>query len=164
MRMATRSLGLMLLLLLASAGGCAKKHPTSFVLDTEQVLTVAQQHMLDSLYRAHELRTGNEIALVTHPNFNGRSPVDFAIAFGDSVGVGKKEHDNGVVIAYSKARREVFIATGMGTEHVLHDSICKRIIDMEMIPRFKADDAFGGLWAGSIALVNFLDKPENAIH
>ena len=159
-----RSLGLMLLLLLATAGGCAKKHPTGFVLDTEHVLTAAQHHMLDSLYRVHELRTGNEIVLITHPTFNGKSAEDFAVAFGDSVGVGKKERDNGVLIAFSKARREVFIATGAGTERVMRDSICKRIIDTEMTPRFKADDAFGGLWAGSIALVNFLDKPENAIH
>ena len=163
MHRATRSLGLMLLLLLASAGGCAKKHPTSFVLDTEHVLTAAQHGSLDSLYRAHELRTGNEIALVTHPNFNGRSPVDFAVAFGDSIGIGKKERDNGVLIAFSKARREVFIATGAGTERVLDDITCKRIIDTEMIPRFKTDSTFQGLWAGSRAIIEFLDRPENVI-
>ena len=163
MRRATRSLGLMLLLLVATAGGCAKKHPKGFVLDTEHVLTAAQHHELDSLFHAHEFRTGNEIALITHPTFNGRSAKDFAVAFGDSVGVGMKHRDNGVLIAFSKARREVFIATGAGTERVLDDITCKRIIDTEMIPRFKTDSTFQGLWAGSRAIIEFLDRPENVI-
>ncbi len=158
-----RSFGLFLLLLILASGGCSKKHPTGFVLDTEAILTPAQHHSFDSLFRAHERRTGNEIALVTHASFHGRSAREFAVAFADSVGLGKKDRDNGVLITYSKKRREVFIATGTGTEHILHDSICKRIIDQEMIPRFKSDDAFGGLWAGSAAIVDFLDRPENRI-
>jgi uncharacterized protein len=137
--------------------------PRGFVWDQEHVLLAQQVKQLDSLYRAHEERTGNEMALVTHPTFNGRSPVDFAVAFGDSVGVGKRERDNGVVIAISKTRRAVFVATGMGTEKVLHDSICQRIINNDMIPAFKDDRYFDGLWRGSIAIISFLERPENAI-
>lgn len=163
MRKAVHSLGLVLLVLLSTAGSCTKKHPTGFVLDQEDVLTSAEHHTLDSLFRAHEQRTGNEIALVTHPTFNGWSAKDFAVNFGDSVGVGKKELVNGVLIAFSRARREVFIATGKGTEQVMQDSICKRIIDRDMLPRFKVDSIFLGLWAGSRAVVDYLDRPENKI-
>ncbi|HRD51394.1 MAG TPA: TPM domain-containing protein, partial [Flavobacteriales bacterium] len=90
--------------------------PQTFVFDLEDVLDAQQELALDSLFRDHERRTGNEIALVTHPSFHGRSARDFAVSFGDSLRVGKKEVDNGVVIAFSQARREVFIATGNGTE------------------------------------------------
>lgn len=137
--------------------------PCGFVLDQEHLLLDHEVQRLDSLYRAHEERTGNEIALVTHPTFNGRSPVEFAVAFGDSVGVGKRERDNGMVIAISKGRRAMFMATGKGTEQVMPDSICQWIIDVEMTPYFKKDRYFEGLWNGSMAVVSYLERPENTI-
>ena len=145
--------------------GCSAQteKPRTMVYDLEHVLQAKESFQLDSLYHAHELRTGNEIVLVTTPSFHGMKPVEFAVAFGDSIGAGKKGRNNGVVIAFSKADRKVFIATGRGTEKVLQDSICQRIVDRSMVPRFKADDTFGGLWAGSLAVVEFLDRPENAV-
>ncbi|MBK8226710.1 MAG: TPM domain-containing protein [Flavobacteriales bacterium] len=160
---AIHPVGLLLLLLVLSSGGCTKEHPVGHVLDMEEVLTPGQHRKLDSLFRAHEAITGNEIALVSHATFNGRSAMEYATAFGDSAGVGEKDKDNGVVIAFSKARREVFIATGYGTERVLHDSICQRIVDNEMLPRFKQEDYFGGLYSGGRSIVDFLARPENRI-
>lgn len=163
--MALKTLRHTLVLLLIWTIACSSRpqKPTYMVFDLEHVLQVDQGVRLDSLYMAHERRTGNQIILVTTPSFHGMEPVDFAVAFGDSVGVGKKDRGNGVVIAFSRSGRGVFIATGRGTEKVLHDSICQRIIDRSMIPRFKKGDPFGGLWAGSLAVVEFLDRPENAI-
>ena len=48
-------------------------------------------------------------------------------------------------------------------EKVLHDSICQRIIVQEMLPRSKLDDHDHGLWAGCLAIIDFLDRPENRI-
>lgn len=101
--------------------------------------------------------------MVVHQTFNGRSARDFAVAYGDSLGVGKKERHNGVVIAFSPGRREVFIATGRGTQNVMPDSVCQRIVDEEMIPRFKEERYFEGLWNGSLAIVEFLDRPGHRI-
>ena len=134
-----------------------------FVHDLEEIVAASEVIALETLLRRHELRTGNEITVVTHPTFHGKSSVDFAVAFGDSIGVGKKESSNGVVIALSKARREVFIATGYGTEKVLHDSICQRIIDQVMLPHFAVNDLYGGLWAGCQSIITFLERPENKI-
>ncbi|MBK9176905.1 MAG: TPM domain-containing protein [Flavobacteriales bacterium] len=134
-----------------------------FVYDHEGILDTSSMIRLDTLLSGHEHRTGNEVVLVTHPTFHGKTPVEFAVAFGDSLGVGKKGYDNGVVIAFSSARREVFIATGKGTVRVLHDSICQRIINTEMRTRFKEGDAYGGLLAGSKAVIDFLERRENRI-
>ncbi len=152
-------------LIIAVLIGCSAQKPTdtSFVHDVESVLDAPIEARFDSLFQAHEARTGNEITLVTHPTFNGKTSKDFAVAFGDSVGVGKKDLNNGITIAFSKAKRQVFIATGYGMETVLHDSICQRIIDQEMLPGFKLEDHSAGLWAGCLAIVDFLDKPENRI-
>ncbi len=145
--------------------GCAAQKPTDkpAVYDDEGVLDNRTEARFDSLFREHEGRTGNEIALVTHATFNGKTSKDFAVAFGDSLGVGKKDRNNGLTIAFSKAKHQVFIATGYGTEKVLQDSICQRIIDQEMLPRFKLEDPSGGLWAGCLAIIDFLDRPQYRI-
>lgn len=132
--------------------------PPTFIFDLEDLLDAQHGLTLDSLFYDHERRTGNEIALVTYPTFHGRSARDFAVAFGDSLGVGKKGLDNGVVIAFSQARREVFIATGKGTERVLHDSICQRIVEEAMVPRFKEGHYVEGLKQGAMEVVATLGR------
>jgi uncharacterized protein len=154
---------LLALLFLACANNGGQER-TLFVHDGEGVLAHDQVSRLDSLYRAHERSTGNEILLVTSADMNNEEQaLHFAVDYWTRVGVGKKDRDNGVVIAFSKARREVFIATGYGTERVLHDSICQRIVDTGILPHFREDRTFDGLWAGSLAVVEFLERPENAI-
>lgn len=137
--------------------------PRECVLDREGILTAQQRARLDSLFSAHERRTGNKIIVVTSATFNNQNRAHFAAALGDSIRVSKDRPGNGVIITYSKARREAFITTWDGTARILHDTISQRIVDHEMIPHAKADGDYGGLWAGSVALVEFLDEPGNAI-
>jgi uncharacterized protein len=154
----------LILSLLASCGSTMDQGQMSFVHDHEHVLGYAEEVRLDSLFREHKRITGNEILLVTSADMNNEEQaLHFAVEYGNRIGVGKKDRDNGVVIAFSKARREVFIATGHGTEQVLHDSICQRIINTRMIPYFKEDRHVDGLWEGSLAVVEILERPENAI-
>jgi uncharacterized protein len=155
---------LILLLLLLSCGNASDEGSASFVHDHELVLTSSEAFRLDSLFRAHERNTGNEILLVTSADMDDQEhALHFAVDYGTRVGVGKKDRDNGVVIAYSDARREVFIATGYGAEKVLHDSICQRIVDTRMLPHFRDGRPFDGLWQGGLAVVEFLERPENVI-
>lgn len=134
-----------------------------FVFDLERDLSLEQSSRLDSLFRAHETTTGNEIVLVTDSTFNGRSAKDFAVEFGNAHGVGKAERNNGVVIAFSRAQRSLFIATGIGTERVLTDSICQELVDSLMLPQIRRDSTYAGLWAGSVALIEVLERPDNNI-
>ena len=155
---------LTILLLVPSCGSASEQGRTSFIHDHELIFEENERYRLDSLFRAHERATGIEILLATSPDMNNAErALDFAVDYGTRMGVGKKDQDNGVVIAFSKARREVFIATDYGTERVLHDSICQRIIDTDMLPRFKEGQHFEGLWKGSLTMVEFLERPENVI-
>ena len=158
-----------LLFILASGfilPGCsqAPEHKNVWVSDNEHVLSQQQLTSLDSLYKAHEKITGNEIGLVTTADYGtDTSIMMFAVNFGRKAGIGKKERDNGVIIVFSQAKREVNIATGYGTEKVLTDEIAKKIIDSVMTPRFREAKIFEGLWNGSKAIVSFLELPGNSI-
>ena len=138
------------------------KHPERFVFDLEGVFSAEEEKRLDTLFRGHELRTTNEIVLVTTSSYDGQPDLHaYAATFGEITEVGKKHKDNGVVIAFSKNLREVFIATGVGTEKVMADARCQKYIDSLMIPLFKQDMFFEGVWAGSTAVVTHLELPES---
>ena len=140
------------------------KHPEHFVFDGENSLSAEEEMRLDTLFRGHELRTTNEIVLITTPDYHGAMDMrTFAATCGDSLRVGKKGKNNGVIITFSRKLREVYIATGLGTEYVMNDGHCQHIIDSLMLPRFKEQRFFDGLFDGGKAIVDHLEKPENAI-
>jgi uncharacterized protein len=135
-----------------------------FIFDEEHLLDLEQGSTLDSLLRSHERKTGNEIVVVTMRTLRGQPDLPtFAASFGDSLGVGKKGRDNGVVIAVSREMRSVFVATGFGTEQVMNEDQCADIVDHMMIPQFKEGRFAEGILDGSRAIVKHLELPENRI-
>jgi uncharacterized protein len=136
----------------------------SFVFDNENIFTAEQKIQFDSLFRGHEKRTSNEIVIVTTPNYSPDTNIVFySVNFLRNHGVGKKDLNNGAVIVFSAANREVRISTGYGTEKVLDDVTAKKIIDSVMVPSFKKSNYFDGLWYGSKSIVHYLELPENKI-
>lgn len=146
--------------------GCSSKQPneTSFVYDYEEILTGEQEMELNGLIQNHERNTSNEIAIVTTPDWGGHeNAVFYSVDFGDRLGVGKKEKNNGVLIVLSSTMRETRISTGYGLEDVLTDEIAKEIVDSVMVPKFKAGGYYEGIFSGTKAVIDFLEKPENEI-
>lgn len=131
----------------------------------EHDLGSTQMTQLDSLYENHEEKTSNQIALITTPGFYPDSNIfDYSVHKLRELGLGRRGINNGLLIVFSRTKRQVRIGTGYGTEKVLKDEIAKRIIDSLMIPSFKADSIYKGLWLGSKAIVDFLERPENRMH
>jgi uncharacterized protein len=165
MRQKTSSLLIAMFVICFSCSNVSKqKDEVSFVFDQEHLLSETQIKQFDNLFREHKKRTNNEIVMVTTPDYGeDENMLQYATNFGQKHGIGKKELDNGVVIVFSMAKRETRIATGYGTEKILTDEIAKGIIDSLMIPQFRQGKMVEGLWAGSKAIVDFLDKPENKV-
>ena len=145
-------------------GSCYSKQHKKWVFDFEGDLEQGEIRKFDSLFKSHENRTSNEIVLVTTSSYgNDENILKYSVNFGRRNGVGKKGKDNGIVIVFSRSKREVRISTGYGTEKVLRDDIAKKIIDSTIIPKVKQDSTFQGLWNGSLKIVSFLELPENRI-
>jgi len=162
--MLNKSLFILIIYLNIQCSFLSKQKEIVFVKDKEEILTNEQEKQLDSLFREHEKRTSNEILLVTTPDYNGEPDLfTYSLKYFNKIGIGKKELNNGVGIFLCNANHETRIITGYGTEKVLKDELVKKIIDSLMIPQFKQDKIFEGLWAGSKAIVEFLDRPENKI-
>ena len=95
--------------------------------------------------------TSNRIVVVTVDDLGGMEPAMLAYEIGEQWGVGSDKFDNGVVVLVkpktSSSSGQVYIAVGYGLEGAIPDAIAKRIIENEMIPRFRENDYTGGVAA-----------------
>ena len=123
--------------------------PRGFVNDFDNIFTPDQILDLENRLHAYEQQTSNQIAVAT---VNSIEPYDeiqwYATDLANYWGIGKKERDNGLLILLNKNKREIWIATGIGTEKILTDKIVKDIIDSSIIPEFKKGSYYDGIVKG----------------
>lgn len=143
---------------------CSSKKAQQRISDYEGILTAQQKYKLDSLYQNHETKTTNQIALITTPGYGEDSGIEsYSLHTANRLCIGRKDINNGLLIVVSSSHHQVRISTGLGTEKILTNSYAKKIIDSIMIPKFKIYDYCQGIWDGSKAIIEFLERPENKI-
>lgn len=127
-----------------------------FVYDYAKVLDDGFEQRLNQELVAFKDSTSNVIVLVCHPDFFGEAPWKFATDLGHAWGVASAEKENGIVIALKpkigNQRGDVHIAVGYGLEGAIPDALAKRIVEGEMIPRFKKKDYEGGIYNAILVL------------
>ena len=72
----------------------------------------------------------------------------YAVRVQESWKLGRKGVDDGVLLVVAKNDRKLHIEVGYGLEGILPDAIAKRVIDDDIVPRFKENDFYGGIRAG----------------
>lgn len=127
--------------------------PPSLVNDFTQTLTEAQQIALEQKLRRFQKSTSTQIAVVLIPSLQGYDISDYAFKMAEQWGIGDKKNNNGVLFLTAINDQKVFIATGYGLEGVLPDAYVKRITENLVVPRYKQKDYFGGINAGTNALI-----------
>lgn len=122
---------------------------TSLVFQFTNFLDQQQAAYLNTKLTNFARETSNRIAVVAVDTLCGYPPSDFAFQLGEQWGFGKKGVDNGVLILVKPngraGDRHVFIAVGYGLEGAIPDLIAKRIVDEEILPRFRNGDFYGGM-------------------
>lgn len=132
--------------LLNKNGVPEKANPPRLVNDYTGILSAAQANELEARCVDFANRTSNQIAIVILPSLYGYDKSELAYKIGKEWGVGQAKFNNGIVMLVKPKMGtesgDVFIATGTGLEAVLTDAICKRIIELRMIPALKANDYY----------------------
>ena len=129
--------------------------PVGWVNDFEHVFTEKQFQKIEKTLSDYERKTSKEIVVVslstidTITDFN-----EYALSLSNEWGVGKKKSNNGLTIVFSKSLRKIRICTGLGTEKILTDNICKQIIDEIFIPHFKAGNYYEGVEKGISKIID----------
>ncbi len=126
--------------------------PTGFVNDFENIIDNDEE--LEEKLNNFEKETSIEIAVVTIKDFADTTIEDYASRLFEEWGIGKDEHDNGVLVLISSRMRESRIEVGYGLEGALPDGLTGRIQDDEMIPFFREDDYSQGINNGIDAIIS----------
>ena len=128
--------------------------PIGFVSDYENVFTIEQRQILEKRLTEYEQSTTREFVIITVDSIKPYENLKkFATDLSNDWRIGKKETNNGLSIIFSKSLREIRISTGLGTEKILTDEICKNIIDQTIIPEFKNGDYYSGIEKGITELI-----------
>ncbi len=137
------------------------------VTDLTGTLTPEQIATLDQRLRAFEAKKGSQIAILIVPTTQPETIEQYGIRVGEAWKLGRQGVNDGAVLLIAKDDRAMRIEVGRGLEGVLPDVLANRIIDQVIVPRFRANDFFGGIREAidrMIALVEGepLPEPERA--
>src|SRR5512133_2470148 len=131
--------------------------PPQLVNDYTGILKASDVQALEKKLEAFNDSTSNQIVVVIVDNLQGYDKSEFAYIIGKEWGVGQSDFNNGVVVLVktktAASDGQIFIATGYGLEGPIPDLACADIIDREILPRFREEDYYGGLDAGTDVLM-----------
>ncbi len=128
--------------------------PKNHFNDYANVISPGTATQLNNELTQFERDTGNQFVVAIYPKMETDSAIeDYAVRVFRSWGVGTKEKNNGVVLFIFIQDHKLFIQTGYGLEGALPDVTCKRIVENEIVPRFKQGDFNGGVTAGVHAVI-----------
>lgn len=126
-----------------------RKHQ-GWVTDYERLYTSDQDKELNKAISEFEKETSIEIVIVTLDTLrvSGENFNALALRMAQSWGIGKPGKDNGILIAISKAHRQMRIENGNGIAKMLTDDETQEIIDQYFIPKFREGAYFEGTQEG----------------
>lgn len=132
--------------------------PINWTNDYEDLYSDEEQNNLNEIISKFEQETTIEISIVTI-NTTKTSEEKFeemSLHIAKTWEIGKKDKDNGVLIAISKGHRKIRIQNGNGIEKIITDNETKEIIDKFFIPDFKKGNYYDGTLKGLVELINLL--------
>ena len=128
--------------------------PQRYVTDRAGVFGPGQAEALNASLEQFERDTSNQIlAWVDRKVPEGFTLEDFTVRAGQKWGAGQKKTDNGAILFVFTEDKKVRIEVGYGLEGSLPDVTAKRIIDGDIVPRFRDGDLPGGIVAGADAMM-----------
>ena len=113
MKRTVLSIVLSAIILLASIVAAADiPYLTGRVTDNSQILSKETRQSLTESLKAHESRTGNQIAVLTIPTLDGESIEDYATKVFEAWKLGQKGKDNGLLLIVVSNDRRMRIEVG----------------------------------------------------
>jgi len=140
--------------LAALAGETIPPAPAHYFNDYAGVVSAATAAQLNQRLEQFERDASCQIVVAIYPRMQSDSSIeDYTVRVAQSWKVGQQDKNNGAVLFVFTQDRKLFIQTGYGLEGALPDVICKRIIEDEIKPGFKAGNYDAGLTAGVNAML-----------
>ncbi len=128
--------------------------PTNYFNDYAGLVPPVAAQRLDDRLRQFERETSNQIVVAIFPKLETQSSIaDYCQRVFVSWKVGQAKLDNGAVFFVFAQEHKTWIQTGRGLEGALPDATCRRILDEEVKPAFRAGDYAAGVSAAVEAMI-----------
>jgi len=152
-----RSLLLFAALVMSGALGATERippPPAQYFNDYAGAVSPAVAQELNGKLEQFEKDSSNQLLVAIYPRMESDSSVeDYTVRVAQSWHAGQKKKDNGAVLFVFMQEHQVYIQVGYGLEAVLPDATAKRIIENEIVPRFRQKDVDGGMTAAVTAMI-----------
>jgi uncharacterized protein len=158
-RFATRMLLAVLLCLPWWAGAQQAAIPAfdSPVVDTTGTLDAATRQQLQQQALALQQRKGSQLQVLVIPSTAPETIEEYAVRAFESLKLGRKGVDDGLLLVVAKDDRKVRIEVGYGLEGAIPDITAGRVIQEYMVPKFRQGDYAGGIVDATGQLVKLVD-------
>jgi uncharacterized protein len=150
-------LALMLCWISAAFADVAVPPLTGRVVDQTATLSSDQTASLEQELKAFEDRKGSQVAVLIVPTTEPETIEQYSIRVAEKWKIGRKKVDDGAILVVAKNDRKLRIEVGYGLEGALTDLTSKRIIDEEIVPKFRSGDFAGGISAGVDRMLRVID-------
>lgn len=133
------------------------------VMDEAGIFKKLEYIDLASFIMEMEKEYGVQIVVLSVKSMHGLDIESFGGAHAQAWRLGQEGKDNGVLLTISMEERDVRIDTGYGSEAVLTDAICSRIIRNIIIPEFKRGNYYEGVSEAIRNMAGLLIQDESLV-
>ncbi len=112
-----------------------------YIYDEDNVINDDVEKNLNKMLIDLEKKTGTEFAVISVKSLLNISIESYANNLFNTLGIGKKDQDNGILLLFSRSDNKVRLEIGRGLESCLNDSKCGRILDQYFVP-YREDDEY----------------------
>jgi len=111
-----------------------------YIYDDDNVIDDDVEKRLNQMLVELEEKTEVEFAVISIQSLLDRSIEEYSNNVFNTLGIGKKGKDNGLLLLFSKSDARVRLEIGRGLEGCLNDAKCGRILDNHFVPYRETDE------------------------
>src|SRR5512140_3767354 len=138
----------------SAAGPAVPPAPTRFVTDKGGALSADTAARLEQRLETFEKETSNQFLVYTEGVVpEGTTLEEYTVACSQAWKAGQAQRKNGMILFVFPGSRKVRLEVGYGLEGAMPDALAVRILDEQVLPRFRAGDTDGGVTAGVEAAI-----------
>ncbi|HEX2800386.1 MAG TPA: TPM domain-containing protein, partial [Thermoanaerobaculia bacterium] len=139
---------------LAAAGPVVPPAPTRFVTDKAGVIAPDVTASLERRLSDFEKETSNQFLVYTESTVpDGTTLEEYTVACSQAWKAGQTQRKNGMILFVFPGSRKARLEVGYGLEGAMPDALARRVLDEQVIPRFRTGDYAGGISAGVSAAI-----------
>jgi len=138
----------------SAAGPAVPPAPTRYVTDKAGVIAPDVTARLESRLADFERETSNQFLVYTQSTVpDGTTLEEYTVACAQAWKAGQPQRKNGMILFVFPGSRKARLEVGYGLEGAMPDALARRVLDEQVIPRFRTGDYSGGISAGVAAAI-----------